>query len=256
MDSFIDRHRAAVLALAAALPFVWCTVAERLGDAITTTTSALVLVLLVVAAAATGDRLAGIAAAASGSAWFDFFLTAPTRTFEIDNPDNIEVAVLLVLVGAAVTEIALWGLRQQASSSTRAGYLAGVASTSQIAAGQLPATELVNQVTTSITKVLEVDACRFVNEVGSRWDSAVLEPDGSVTFRDKTVNVERDGLPTMDETALPARHHGTAIGQFLITASTEIAHPTLEQRQVAVVLANVVGAELASRHPIRRSDET
>lgn len=36
--------------------------------------------------------------------------------------------MLLVLIGASVTEVALWGRRQQAQSSRRSGYLDGVLS--------------------------------------------------------------------------------------------------------------------------------
>lgn len=61
---------------------------------------------------------AGMAAAVSGAAWFDFFLTVPIHTFAIDDANDVEIAVLLVLVGVAVTEIALWGRRKQASSNS------------------------------------------------------------------------------------------------------------------------------------------
>ena len=79
----------------------------------------------VVAAAATGDRVAGILAAFSGGLSFDFFLTVPYRQFTIADPDDAEVTVLLVLIGLAVTEVALWGRRQQARAARRSGYLEG-----------------------------------------------------------------------------------------------------------------------------------
>jgi K+-sensing histidine kinase KdpD len=41
--------------------------------------AALVLVVVIVAVAANGHRLAGLLAALSAAAWFDFFLTAPHR---------------------------------------------------------------------------------------------------------------------------------------------------------------------------------
>src|SRR3954451_20582263 len=46
--------------------------------------------------------------------------------FAIAERDDVEGAVRLALIGLAVTEIALWGRRQQARGSTRAGYLRGV----------------------------------------------------------------------------------------------------------------------------------
>ena len=47
--------------------------------------------------------------------WFDFFLTEPYLRLTIADSDDIETTVLLVLIGVAVTEIALWGHRQQAA---------------------------------------------------------------------------------------------------------------------------------------------
>ena len=40
--------------------------------------------------------------------------------------DDVEAAALLVIIGAAVTEVALWGHRQQSRANRRAGYLDGV----------------------------------------------------------------------------------------------------------------------------------
>ncbi|MCW2751467.1 MAG: hypothetical protein JWR83_2577, partial [Aeromicrobium sp.] len=60
------------------------------------------------------------------------------------------------------------------------------------------------------------------------------------------VNVKLDGLPALEEIVLPAQHHGEVHGYFLITAATEVARPPLEQRQVAVLLANQVGAAYAT----------
>ncbi|MBO0876722.1 MAG: DUF4118 domain-containing protein [Pseudonocardia sp.] len=42
----------------------------------------------------------------------DFFVTEPYDRFAITKRADIETAVLLMLVGVAVTEIALWGRRQ------------------------------------------------------------------------------------------------------------------------------------------------
>ena len=231
-----------MIAFAAGLPLVWCSIAAQLRDNITAATAALVLVAIVVATATTGDRLAGVVAAASGGLWFDYFLTAPFHRFTIEDSDDIEVTVLLVLVGVAVTELALWGGRQQAKASSRAGYLDGLMATSKIVSAQFSATALADQVSAHIAELLEADSCRFVEGGTLPADSAVLDPDGEVRVRGAVVNVNRDGLPTLGEIALPARHHGHVEGVFLIVAATQVVRPTLEQRRVAVVLANQVGA--------------
>ena len=40
------------------------------------------------------------------------------------------------------------------------------------------------------------------------------------------MNVERDGMPTDSEIALPVRHDGVTTGYFMLTASTRIARPS------------------------------
>jgi hypothetical protein len=80
-----------------------------------------------------------------------------------------------------------------------------------------------------------------------RIDAPVLDRDGEVRVRGALVNVDRDGLPTLGEVVLPAWHHGQVEGVFLIVAATQIVRPTLEQRRVAVLLANQVGAAQAPR---------
>ncbi len=80
----------------------------------------------------------------------------------ITDRDDIEATVLLLLVGGAVTEIALWGRRQQARSSRRAGYLDGVFGTADIVAVQDgPSDALTDHVSRQIEEILAIDACRF-----------------------------------------------------------------------------------------------
>jgi K+-sensing histidine kinase KdpD len=125
-SEFLERHRGGVVATAALVPLVACALVVPFRDDVANTNAALGLVLLVVAAAATGIRPAGLSAAVSSAVWFDFFLTQPYGRFTIDDQADIETAVLLVLVGLAVTEIALWGRRRQAEASRQEGYLRGV----------------------------------------------------------------------------------------------------------------------------------
>ena len=86
-------------------------------------TDALAMILVVVAVAKP-NWLAGILAALSVAVWFDFFLTQPYETFSITRRTDIETTVLLLVIGIAVTEIAVWGTppapdREQAGGLSR-----------------------------------------------------------------------------------------------------------------------------------------
>jgi K+-sensing histidine kinase KdpD len=235
------QWRLAVRIGAVGLPLVTCAVLSTGRDDLTAATVVLVLVLWVVAAAATGDRVAGLLAAVSSGAWFDFFLTAPYRQFAIKGSDDVEATVLLVVIGLGVTEIALWGHRQQARAAGRSGYLEGVLGAARLVAeGDTPASVLTDLVGRQIIEVLDADECRFDNGPVSGTGVAVLDHDGEVVRDDHTVDVERIGMPSHDYVAIPVHRGARVVGHFLVTASSHVTYPSAEQRRVAVLLADQV----------------
>ncbi|HVH21485.1 MAG TPA: DUF4118 domain-containing protein [Pseudonocardia sp.] len=244
----IHNHRSVVLAIAAGLPLLACAVLSPFAASIANTNVALCLVLVIVAAASTGLRSAGLVAALSSAAWFDFFLTEPYHGFAIHDQADVETAVLLVLVGVAVTEIALWGRRQQARASQQAGYLDGVLSTAAtVGAGRTSTSALIENVRAQLVDVLQIDDCRF--DSGDGPGLAVLDQVGTVSYAGHPIDAERDGLPTDTAIALPVRSGGTTHGRFLLTAATRVVRVSPEQLRVAVALANQVGAALQLPRP-------
>lgn len=160
-----------------------------------------------------------------------------------------------MLVGVAVTEIALWGRRQQARASREQGYLDGVLSTAAtVGAGRSSTRSLIDHVCEQVVDVLGIDGCRF--DPGSGPILAVLNNDGTVSYNGHPFNVDRLGLPTDSEIALVVQSGGVVRGRFLLTAATKVVRPTLEQLRVAVALANQVGAALAAPRIDERSPGT
>jgi K+-sensing histidine kinase KdpD len=212
-DRFFQRHRAAVLVVSFLAPLVACALLALVRGAIDNTNAALILVLLIVAAAATGLRLAGLLAAASSAAWFDFFLTAPYGRFTVNDRADIETTVLLILVGVAVTEICLWGRRQQAKASRESGYLSGVLSAAeQIGAGSAPAASVIEHVQQQLIDVLNLDAARF--QALTTEQLPMSEPDGDVMVGAHRIDVDRQGLPTDSELRLVVRNAGSRTVSF------------------------------------------
>lgn len=233
----------AVRTVAVLGPLVTCAVLSAARGSVTGETAVLVLVLWVVAAAATGDRVAGVIAALSGGAWFDFFLTEPYLTFAIDDPDDVEAAVLLVVISLAVTEVALWGRRQQARAARRAGYLDGVVGVAEsVAEGNVPLDSVADVVAQQIAAVLGADSCQFVDGPVRDARVAVLDHHGVLTRSGREVDVDRTGLPTDEYVAVEMRRDTRVVGHFLVTAATQTVYPDREQRRVAVLLADQVAA--------------
>jgi K+-sensing histidine kinase KdpD len=247
------RARSLALVAAVLAPVAVCALLFVARDLISNNNAALVLVLVVVAVAATGYRVAGLVAAVVSAAAFDFFLTQPYLDFAISERDDVEAALLLALIGLAVTEIALWGRRQQARASSRAGYLDGVVAAARLAAsGIAPPRDVVELVGRQIGDVLDLDACRF--DAGpSDPDRPRLQADGAVTWRGRVVDVEREGLPTLDLIELPVTSAGADRGRYLLTSTSAVRRPDLERRQVAVTLAEQAAAALAHGWPTPRS---
>jgi K+-sensing histidine kinase KdpD len=245
IDPVLQGHRAFIVAGSAAIPPAACAILAVFRDSIANTNAALALVLLVVAAASTGIRWAGITAALSGAASFDYFLTEPYNTLNINDRADLETAVLLLLVGAAVTEVALWGRREQASASRKQGYLDGVLSTAAtVASGRSSTAELIDNVCQQIADTLQIDTCRF--DPGLRSGLPTLDPSGTITRAGRTINVTRQGLPTDSNIALMVRSGGVTYGHFLLTAATRVVRPSREQLRVVVALADQAGSALAA----------
>ena len=238
-----------MLTIAVLAPLAVCGLLVPLRDVVENTNAALILVLVVVGVAATGQRVAGVVAALSSAVFFDLLLTAPYGQLTIADPADVETAVLLTVAGLAVTELALWGRRQQSRSSAREGYLAGVVAAARIvASGETSLPDLTERIARQIRDVLDLDACRF--EPGPAPEGASIDREGTVFWNGREVDVEHDGLPTMDEIHLPVENHGSVYGHYVLTSATKTRRPELEQRLVAVTLAEQVGAALSARPPI------
>ena len=236
------RDRAAVLA-ALALPLALTAALVPFRTSFPNTDAALVLMLAVVAVAANGDRLAGVLAAISAAVWFDFFLTRPYERFTITRTADIETTVLILVIGVAVTELAVWGRRQHVAATRRAGYLAGLnAAAEAVAAGNSPPA-LIDQVCDRLTRLLSLRACRFEYGVAGLGKPARMLHNGQVTVGTRAQDTERDGMPA--DTELLVETGGILQGRFTLQALPG-SRPTLESRLVAIALADQVGAALAA----------
>ena len=103
-----------------------------------------------------------------------------------------------------------------------------------------------------IGDVLDLDDCRF-----DAGPPAAARPrlgaDGTVTWRGRAVDVDREGLPTLDAIELPVTSAGADHGRFLLVSTSAVRHPDLERRLVAVTLANQAAGALGSAPAPARS---
>ncbi len=246
LKSLAGRDRLALVTGLTA-PLAMCAVLVPFRRSFPNTDAALVLVAVIVAVAALGNRLGGALAALSAGIWFDFFLTRPYDRFSISARTDIETTVLLFGVGMAVTELAVWGRRQHHRAAETAGYLAGLTATADAALTGGSPTKLVHRVAQELTRVLDLQNCRF--HFGSGVGNPRLRHDGSLSWGATTWDVDAEGLPPDVETELIVAAGDGFHGRFLMTPKPG-SRITLTQRLVAVTLADQVGAALATYQPI------
>jgi len=237
-QSWFRSHPGWVRLLASLVPLGLAGLLQLTLSVITNTSSALVLVLAVVAAAATGDRLAGVLAAGSAALGFDFFLTQPYFQLRIDDPGDIELAVLLLAVGLAVSELAGWGIRRSIEAHQQSGFVQGALEAAALAGGSVSMADGLERTSDAIQRILAAESVSFV--AGDHDASAVIiQPDGSFRRHGEVVDVARRGLPAGPNgyCAIPIAQQGAQLGYFRVDLP-ESARPSRDQLRVAALLAS------------------
>lgn len=208
---------------------------------------ALVLVLVVAAVASAGRPPAGLVAAVTTGLGYDFFWTRPYGSLRVLGAGDVWTVVLLVLVGAAIEQLSWWGGRQRASAGRRAGYLGALQRAASSGSTGASGTGTVGDAERAITEVLGADVCRLV--LDARLPATVLHEDGSVTRDGRALRVDVEGLPTDDVLAVPVPVPGRPGTHFAVVASSQVARPTPEQRQVAALLGRLSAGLVAVPPP-------
>jgi hypothetical protein len=206
------------------------------------TDMALLLVAVVVAVAANGHRVAGIVAAASAALWFDFFWTVPYERFSITRSTDIQTTVLLLAVGAAVSELAFRARRARRTVVYDTAYQAELRSTARLVADERDPQAVAEHVRSQLVMLLGLRNARF--EAGRMLGHPPrLADDGTLVWEGRRWNVDEYGFPDT-EIELRARSGGRTLGRFMLTPVPGTV-PSLAARQVAAMLAAQAGTALA-----------
>jgi Domain of unknown function (DUF4118) len=247
MTRYLSRDRVAILAALAA-PLAAAGILLPFRASWSNTNVALLLVVVVVGVAAIGNRVAGGLAAVWAAIWFDFFFTLPYYRFTIGSTADVTTAVLLLLTGLAVSQLAARARRLRVIAITDAGYLAQIHETASLTQSARSPDAVVDHVREQLTGLLDLQGCRF--EYGTLLGHPPrLEPDGTVLAGHGRWDVEEKGLPA-EEIELRTFGNGQYYGRFMLTAKPG-ARPSLQARLVAVTLANQAGRALSASKTAR-----
>jgi Domain of unknown function (DUF4118) len=247
MTGYLTRDRIAILAALAA-PLAAAAILLPFRATWSNTNVALLLVVVVVGVAAAGNRVAGGLAAVWAAVWFDYFFTVPYYRFTIRGSADVTTAVLLLLTGLVVSQLAARARRLKVVAVTDGGYLAQIHETASLAKSASGPDAVVNRVREQLVGLLDLDGARF--EYGSLLGHPPrLEPDGTVRVGHSRWDVELSGLPA-EEIELRTFGNGHYYGRFMLNARPG-SRPSLQARLVAVTLAGQVGQAFGATGTVR-----
>ena len=174
----------------------------------------------------------------SAAAWFDFFFTRPYGQFTIASSADVRTAILLLVVGLAVSQLAVRARRLKVITVTDAGYLAQIHGTAELTQSARSPDVVVDHVNKQLTVLLDLKGCRF--EYGALLGHPPrLEPDGTVLAGHHRWDVEHSGLPA-EEIELRTFGNGQYYGRFMLQPKPG-SRPSRQARLVAVTLADQAG---------------
>ena len=242
MTRYLTRDRIAVLAALVA-PLGAAAILLPFRSSWSNTNVALLLVVVIVGVSAIGNRVAGALAAVWAAAWFDFFFTLPYYRFTIRRSADVTTAVLLLLTGLAVSQLAARARRLKVVAITDAGYLAQIHETASMGNSARSPDAVVDHVKAQLIGLLDLEGSRF--EYGSLLGHPPrLETDGTVMVGHARRDVEQFGLPA-EEIELRTFGNGQYYGRFMLKPKPG-SKPSLQARLVAVTLADQAGRALGA----------
>jgi hypothetical protein len=240
-----DRAPVALgLAIAGFGPIAVAAALVPLRDTIGSTNVALVLVVVVVLAGIAGGRVAGAVAAVISALSFDFFHTTPYLSLTINSTEDVVTTALLLAVGLIVGEVSWRAQRSRAAAEAGHSEIARIHRIAEMSAqGRDPR---------NIVAAAEEELAGLLHLAGCRFDDSNDGPTRPRLDRSGTIPGESQWRFAGGGFELPAQGaelaviaHGKEVGRFVLdpTPGTGV---TLEQRVVAVAIADEVGAALSA----------
>jgi hypothetical protein len=240
-----ERPSPIAYAIGGLLPIAVAGSLVALRGEIDSTNVALLLVLVIVGTAAVGGRgPAALSAIVSAVAW-EFFFTRPYNSLRIDSANDIETFVILLAIGLAVGQVAVFAQRNRERATRGSDELASMRRVAERVAAGADEQELVTLVKAEVTDLLALVGCRFEVEATGPV-LPVLERSGHIEAPHRRVGPDGElALPPLG-VRLPVVGNGHQVGSLVLDPDPAIG-VTVEARLVAVALADQLGAALVGR---------
>ena len=211
----------------------------------------LALTVVVVVAGALGGRGAGALSALTAALSYDFFHTRPFLSLLIHDADDVEMTVLLLVVGLLSGQLA-WRARTAMHQRDRGrNELERIRRLADMVARGVEAVDVIAAAQAEFSNLFNLIGCRFdAVPFTTRLDLPRLQRTGVIDGMRYRIQVGGELELELPEegVALPVMARGQIIGRFVFDFQPG-ATASLEQRVVAVALADQVGASLGVYPP-------
>jgi hypothetical protein len=237
-QSVVAWLSALVLPLGVAAAFI------PLRDHVAPADIALLLAVVILVAATLGGRTVGAVAAVEAAFAFDLFYTRPYYSLRINRAEDIETAVLMLIVGVAIGEIVTRGKRDRFAAHVSRSNLERVSRITELAAGGERPGRLIRVARRELMELLDLNDAEF--ERPPFFDSLPRLSHAGLSIP-PSLGV---GTPLDPKRAsqieLPIWAEGLEVGRFVLTLADdatglEFAH---ESRTSALALADQLGVAL------------
>jgi hypothetical protein len=205
---------------------------------------ALLLALAVLTAALLGGRLVGAVAALVAAFSFDFFHTRPYYSLRISRAEDIETALLLLVVGIAIGEVVTRSRHYRALAGVSRQELLRIRHLAELAAGGEPPGRLIRVVRNQLVELLDLKACEF--ESGPIVDSLPRLLHTGVSFPVALQRDEEMKARARTQLELPVWGEGLELGRFVLTLRPDATGIDFapDARASALALADQLGVIL------------
>ena len=245
-----ERLRSTVgLAFAVLAPVLVAVLLVPIRSDVDNANLALVLVLVVVAAAILGGRRAGAVAAVVATFSFDFFLTKPFLSMQVESSDDVETVLILLGVGLLVGAVASRGRRAERERDRAADAIAHVHKVADLVAQDTPLEDVAAAVTRELRALLSLHDC-LLEFPPFLYVMPRLERGGNVEASEHRWFAGGLAL-SADGVELPVLERGVQVARFVLVGDPDTT-VTIEERVAAVALADQLGTALALADPAAR----
>jgi hypothetical protein len=238
-----DAARAVGLAIAGFGPLLVVGALVSWRDDIAGANIALIFVVVVVLGAAVGTRGSGAMAALISAMSYDFFFTRPYQSLKIESSDDVQTAVLLLVIGLIVSELVIFSRGHRRASEQRLDAIRRIHRVAELVASGADSDAVVRSVQAELIDLLSLRGCRFERPpLGAPLPR--LERNGALTGdRHRWVGGEY-ALPEIGA-EIPVLVRGQSVGRLVLESDPKVG-VSIGERIVAIALSDQLGAALAA----------